>query len=291
MTTTLRPTGPLQQADDGTLTRSYEVCVNSRPVGAVELGTVPGLGRTAGVIRSLRIDEADRRRGRGTVAALAAEEVLRGWGCARIQVSVPADASVALRLAAALGYTERGRNMSKDLVGSREQDELREAPGTGGSVLPAGLSVRPMTEDEFHGWYAAATEDFARQWVARGLSEEEARAKSETSHRQLLPDGLATGGTRFHVAVRDGAIVGQVWTGPAPDGAEHGAYVWDVAVAAEERGKGYGRALMLFAERVARDSGAHRLGLHVFADNTPALRLYESLGYRTTHINSHKPLL
>ncbi|MZD05725.1 GNAT family N-acetyltransferase, partial [Streptomyces sp. SID5785] len=33
MTTTLRPTEPLQQADDGQRARHYAVCVNSRPVG------------------------------------------------------------------------------------------------------------------------------------------------------------------------------------------------------------------------------------------------------------------
>lgn len=80
MTTTLRPTGPIQQGADGARTRAYDVCDNGRPVGAVEIGTDPGFGATAGVLRSLRIDEPNRRRGRGTIAALAAEEVLRGWG-------------------------------------------------------------------------------------------------------------------------------------------------------------------------------------------------------------------
>ena len=33
------------------------------------------------------------------------------------------------------------------------------------------------------------------------------------------------------------------------------------------------------------------LGLNVFADNTPALRLYESLGYRPTRYHQYKTLL
>jgi RimJ/RimL family protein N-acetyltransferase len=48
---------------------------------------------------------------------------------------------------------------------------------------------------------------------------------------------------------------------------------------------------MLLAERVALDFGTTRLGLHVFAGNTPAIRLYESLGYVTTHRNFYKTLL
>jgi ribosomal protein S18 acetylase RimI-like enzyme len=48
---------------------------------------------------------------------------------------------------------------------------------------------------------------------------------------------------------------------------------------------------MLCAERIALGAGERRIGLHVFADNAPALRLYESLGYRTAHVHCFKPLL
>lgn len=47
---------------------------------------------------------------------------------------------------------------------------------------------------------------------------------------------------------------------------------------------------MLLAEDTTRACGADRLGLHVFASNTPALRLYESLGYTTTRYNLAKAL-
>ncbi|MEU0276166.1 GNAT family N-acetyltransferase [Streptomyces sp. NPDC006307] len=282
MTTTLRPTGPLQQAPDGVRSRAYDICVNSRPVGAVELATLPGFGTAIGTLRSLRVDEPDRRRGRATVAALAGEEVLRGWGCRQIQVAVPVEATVALRLTEALGYTERGRTMAKELTGPPPP-----LPGNG-------VTVRPMSEAEFQEWYATAEEAFAREWTARGVPEAQARAASETSHRTSLPDGLATEGTAFHVAVRDGGTVaGHIWTGRrAPDpGGEPVAYVYDIEVAEGHRGQGYGRALMLAAERTAHAWGLRRIGLHVFAGNTPAARLYESLGYATTHVHAFKPLL
>src|SRR3954471_13929870 len=103
MTTTLRPTEPLQLADDGTRSRRYQVCVNSRPVGAIHLGTSPAFGDTVARILDLRIQEPDRRRGRATVAALAAEEVARGWGCRQIETGLPAGAEPALRLFETLG--------------------------------------------------------------------------------------------------------------------------------------------------------------------------------------------
>lgn len=47
---------------------------------------------------------------------------------------------------------------------------------------------------------------------------------------------------------------------------------------------------MLEAERVCHAAGARLLGLNVFAGNTPALRLYASLGYRPVEIHLYKPL-
>ncbi|MFE7776081.1 GNAT family N-acetyltransferase [Streptomyces sp. NPDC057445] len=281
MTTTLRPTGPLQRGDGGARSRTYDVCVNSRPVGAIGLTTSPGLGPTAGVIESLTIDEPDRRRGRGTVAALAAEEVFRGWGCTQVLASVPVEATAALRLATALGYTERGRNM------------LKELPGGTSPQMPDGAEGRPMTEHEFQGWFAAAIESYTREWVERGVPLEQARAKSEADHYGLLPDGPATHGVWMNVLVAAGAVVGHLWVAEREVlPGERGAYVYDIEVAEEHRGRGYGRALMLLAERVAREeAGAALLGLHVFAGNTPALGLYESLGYRTTQVNLFKQLL
>ncbi|WP_392669038.1 GNAT family N-acetyltransferase [Streptomyces sp. LN785] len=279
MTTTLRPTGPAQEGADGARTRTYAVCDNGRPVGAVEIGTEPGAGGTTGAIRSLRIDEPNRGRGRGTIAALAAEEVLRGWGCTRLTTEVGPEHTGAQRLAAALGYTERSRNMVKDL------------PRTP-AALPADVTRRPMTEDEFARWDSAAVAGSARTLVARGVPADEAQRSAEAAQRRYLPDGLDTRDTHIQVLVRaDGATVGHVWV------ARHEmhpgmvvGYVFDIEVREAFRGRGYGRALMLEAERVALAAGDQRIGLHVLADNTPAVRLYESLGYRTTRHNLVKAL-
>ncbi|MFF4872165.1 GNAT family N-acetyltransferase [Streptomyces sp. NPDC090109] len=279
MTTTLRPVEPLQQLPGGGRSRTYDVCVNSRRVGSVHLSTDPDFGAASGVVQDLRIDEQDRGRGRGTVAALASEEVLRSWGCVQVRTSVPADAAPALRMVRSLGYVERSRNMVK---------ELPAAP----PALPDGVEVRPMTGAEYEEWKARSREAFARDWIERGVPEELARAKAENSHRTLLPEGLATPGAAFHVLVRDGRPAGVLWTGrTALEPGRRAAYVYDIEVDEEHRGHGYGRALMLLAERVAGEAGETLLGLHVFTDNTPAVRLYESLGYRTTYVNSAKTLL
>ncbi|QKW05541.1 GNAT family N-acetyltransferase [Streptomyces sp. NA04227] len=117
MTTTLRPTEPLQRAADGSLSRRYQVCVNGRPVGRVHLATDPVRGPGVARLRELWIDEADRHRGRGAVAALAAEEAARAWGCGTLTASVPETSVPALRLMAALGYTPVAREAAQGTCG------------------------------------------------------------------------------------------------------------------------------------------------------------------------------
>ncbi|MBL1085340.1 GNAT family N-acetyltransferase [Streptomyces actinomycinicus] len=274
MTTTLRPAEPLQRNADGTRSRRYTVCVNSRPVGEIHLGTAPAFGDTVARIHDLRIAEPDRRRGRGTVAALAAEEVARGWGCTEIGIVLPATADAGLRLFAALGYTERNRGMDKHL-------------GTTAPELPPGSHARPMTAAEFDTWLEHESERYARTWTALGIPEAAARAKARDDHARLLPDGLTTDGMLFSVLEHDGSRVGTLWVALE----ESRAYVFDVAADEAHRGRGHGRALMLLAERQAIEAGRPVLGLNVFAGNTPAERLYASLGYETVSRTLTKPLL
>ncbi|MEV0245729.1 GNAT family N-acetyltransferase [Nocardia sp. NPDC050712] len=274
MTTTIRPTQPLQHDASGARSRAYDVCVNRRRVGLIRIATMPRFGPGVGTIRALRIDEDERRKGRGAIAVLAAEEVLRGWGCTQVTITVPADAAAGLRLSAALGYRERSRNMVKQLP--------TEPP-----ALPAAATARPMTGAEFESWQHAELAEYTQDWIDRGLTAEQARTKAAADNRDNLPDGLATPGTWFRVLEHDGTAVGHVWVARRDD---IGAFVYDVKVAQEHRGQGHGRSLMLLAEQVALGAGQITLGLHVFAGNTPALRLYESLDYAATQYSRYKLL-
>ncbi|MGX2998255.1 GNAT family N-acetyltransferase [Streptomyces sp. JNUCC 64] len=274
MTTTLRPAGPLQTEADGGRRRRFGIHVNSRPVGGIELGTDDRLGARVARVHALRVEEPDRRRGRATVAVLAAEEVARSWGCGQIVASVPADATGALGLAAALGYVERNRNMVK---------RLGAAP-----VLPPGSAARPMTPAEYGPWRASGEEEYVQDWVKRGVPEAEARAKATRDWARLLPQGLDSPGTVLSFLEHEGTPVGTIWT--ALVGPDRQPYVYDIVVAEEHRGHGHGRSLMLHAEAASLAAGARELGLNVFAGNAPALSLYTSLGYEPTVHHLYKPL-
>ncbi|MFC7217809.1 GNAT family N-acetyltransferase [Streptomyces polyrhachis] len=272
MTTTIRPTGPERTGADGGRARDFEVCVNGRPVGAVEVRADAERG---GRISGLRIDEGDRRRGRATVAALAAEEVLRGWGCRGVRISVPAGAAAALRLAAALGYTETNRHLEKRLGRPPE--------------LPAGSVPRPITEIEFPAWRETSAAVYVEEAVARGASREAEVRDTERYLAAQLPQGAATPTASLRILTHDGVDVGYLWVALTCPG-KPGGWVNDVEVRPAHRGRGHGRTLMLTAERDCLAAGTGILGLNVFADNTPALRLYESLGYAPTAFHLAKPL-
>ncbi|GAA2141811.1 GNAT family N-acetyltransferase [Kitasatospora kazusensis] len=272
MTTTLRPLHPEEAVPGGGRSRCWQICVNGRRVGGLRTTALPRGTQSWGEISELEVTEG-RRRGRATIGALAAEEVLRGWGCSRVDVNVPATAGPALGLAVALGYTERMRNMAKHLTRAPE--------------LPAGLTARPIGAQEYPGWLAAAQQAYLRDLRTSGLSEQQARAKSEADHRQQLLQGPGTRGVVLRgLYGPQGAPLGSLWVNLHQDTLPSGAllaWVMTVEVEAAQRGHGYGRALMLLAERECLAAGVRELGLNVFSGNTVAVNLYESLGYRVTN--------
>lgn len=279
MTTTLRPSGPEERLPGGGRSRRFEIMVNGRPAGAVAVSAEPRAGGLTGLLSGLHVDAPDRRRGRGTVAVLAAEEVLRDWGCVRVEASVPAGAGAALGTAAALGYTEGARNMIKALPA--------EPP-----ALPPGSRARPLGAADYPAWSAHARAGYADSLVGAGVPRAEAEAKAVRDHAVLLPDGPDTADTALLLLSHDGTDVGHLWVRLRNAALPHEpAWVYDVEVAEEHRGRGHGRTLMLLAERVCAEAGERELKLNVFATNTPAVRLYESLGYAVTAHHFSKRLL
>jgi GNAT superfamily N-acetyltransferase len=279
MTTTLRPAEPEHQGPGGQRSRRYLVCVNSRPVGSVLLATDRRLGPDVGRVDRLSIDEPDRRRGRGTVAALAAEEVLRSWGCRRVEARIPADSAIVLHLATALGYVERDRGMTKELPGTPPD-------------LPQGSAVRPMTAGEYALWRQRERRDHFRSRVDRGTPYDAAAVGADADYRAALPDGRATAGTALLTLSHGGTDVGHLWLRLRdPQQPEAGAWVFHIEVDEAHRRRRHGRTLMLAAERECHAAAVRAISLDVHQDNAPAARLCTSLGYRVTDHHLVKPLL
>jgi ribosomal protein S18 acetylase RimI-like enzyme len=162
----------------------------------------------------------------------------------------------------------------------------REAP------IRPNVRARPMTSQEFEGHAATSIDHHARELERNGrASRDVAKDRAEQGFASLLPDGMATAGHVFLVGedAETGEHIGVLWFGPSTDDRSV-AWLYDVTVDEEVRGRGYGRALMLRFEDEARARGFSRAGLNVFGDNAVARRLYESLGYREAARQLYKDL-
>jgi ribosomal protein S18 acetylase RimI-like enzyme len=82
-----------------------------------------------------------------------------------------------------------------------------------------------------------------------------------------------------YVWVEDGRIVGNV-TVHRQQHARRGWFISNLAVHPSHRRKGLARRLLLAGLEMAREKGAPRISLEARADNVPARRLYEELGFR-----------
>ena len=159
--------------------------------------------------------------------------------------------------------------------------------------MPVAIRFVPFTELDFHAWLIEAIPSFALTNVEDGRwTLAESIEKSKEAHAALLPQGLRTPG-QFFVQLHDadtGEHVGVLWWNEADKGGKLEAYVYNVTIEERARRRGYARAALLELERVAREHGAHHVGLHVFGHNHAARRLYESLGFEPTSLTLRKIL-
>jgi ribosomal protein S18 acetylase RimI-like enzyme len=155
-----------------------------------------------------------------------------------------------------------------------------------------GLSVRPMTVEEFGLFRAALISDYAADHVRAGnWAADQSQELAAGQIDGLLPEGPETPGMLVLTALSAaGDAVGHLWVGLERAEAGGGAWIFDIEVAAEQRGQGYGRALLAAAERETARHGGQALGLNVFGDNTVARSLYESSGYEIKTLQMRKEL-
>ena len=226
----------------------------------------------------LVIHPAHRRRGLGlrllrALVAEAGDRPLRLWA--------HGDLPAATSLAAAAGF-ERVRSlwqMRRSLQTRLDRPEIAD-----------GITVRTFVigQDE-DAWTELNARAFAHH------PEQGAWTREDLDMREREPWFDPNG---FFLAERDGKLAGFHWTkihggaeaagasaaeeadsAPANPAHEPIGEVYVVGVAPEERGSGLGRALTLVGLRYLRDQGLLQVMLYVDESNTPAIRLYEALGF------------
>jgi ribosomal protein S18 acetylase RimI-like enzyme len=149
-----------------------------------------------------------------------------------------------------------------------------------------------MTQAELDARLPALTERYAEHLHQAGrASADTALDEARRQTLDLLPDGVATPDMLCFMAEDAGQQVGWLWLSlPNAANGRDIAWVFNIEVDVDSRGRGYGRAMMLAAEELLRERGLTRLALNVFGGNAAAIRLYESLGFRVTAQQMVKPL-
>jgi ribosomal protein S18 acetylase RimI-like enzyme len=152
------------------------------------------------------------------------------------------------------------------------------------------LRIRAMTRAEFDDYRRRSVRRYAGEHVRVGdWSAEEAEQRAEKETDELLPKGVDTPEMVLLVAETAGAVVGLVWVGPAPQ-QRAGWWIYDIEVVDDQRGRGYGRALLGAAEREVLVRDGDSIRLNVFGANAAARGLYESTGYEVAALLMRKRL-
>jgi ribosomal protein S18 acetylase RimI-like enzyme len=155
------------------------------------------------------------------------------------------------------------------------------------------ITLEPMTDQELKAWLEPTVRDFAQQKIRSGeYSAEDAMELATLDFLRLLPDGVHTKDNYLYT-VRDvpgGEQVGVLWIALRPKAGKTEAFIYEIVVNEDRRGRGYGRATMLACAERARELGANSVGLHVFGHNSVARGLYTSLGFRETDVVMSLPL-
>jgi mycothiol synthase len=208
---------------------------------------------------------ADKGRGLGTEIIERGEAFARAEGVEKILVAAPEPDSAARALLESRGYREVRRFYEMAI-------ELKEEPPE--PVLPPGLVLDELHEDEYEAFYEALNEAFAEHWEWHPKPYEEWIALRQGQHRDEH-------GPIWFV-VRDGDELAAVTRNDAS--VAGGGYVGAIGVRPAWRGKGLAKALLhrTFAEFWRR--GTSRVTLDVDSQNeTGAVALYERVGM---HVDS-----
>jgi ribosomal protein S18 acetylase RimI-like enzyme len=151
--------------------------------------------------------------------------------------------------------------------------------------------LTPMTQPEYDVFIERLIPDYAADNVRAGYwSEAEALEKARKQTESLLPQGLQTKDHYFYTLYDDNNAIGMIWMRVEFDRPMKSGFIFEVRIEEKFRGKGYGREIMSLIEEKARELGIKKMGLHVFAYNTVARNLYESLGYEISSLNMLKSL-
>jgi ribosomal protein S18 acetylase RimI-like enzyme len=151
------------------------------------------------------------------------------------------------------------------------------------------MTFAPFDPEELGEWLHRERASYIQERINSGDTPEEATANADLSLERSFPGG-SPGALQMVGRVLCGSEhVGELWIGPFGSDPRRW-WVWNIVIDEQKRARGYGRKTMILAEELAAARGATSIGLNVFAHNSVARHLYQSLGYEETSVQMRKVL-
>lgn len=199
-------------------------------------------------------------------AVRALRPELRGLGVKHVDLGVPTGDSAMAAIVSGFEATHLATHMLQDLSGD-----------TGSASR---VTLRPMTDQEMASYAEESPRLYAAERLRAGDHDtlEEALAFARKQYDDLFPGGRPGPGHELFTASHGDAGVGHLWLFAEGEW----AFIYDIEMLPEVRGKGYGTEVLALAADRARELGASYLALNVFGHNLAAQRLYERVGFATT---------
>jgi ribosomal protein S18 acetylase RimI-like enzyme len=152
------------------------------------------------------------------------------------------------------------------------------------------VKLEAKTSEELASWMPTKKERYVAERVTAGENPEVARVMSEAQYAELFPHGTPAQGQFVMNVLVDEEPIGTLWLGRPFSGDADTWYIFDIEIAKEVRGRGYGRSTMEAAEAWTRERGGTRVALNVFGPNLTARSLYDSLGYEVLATSMFKDI-
>ena len=139
--------------------------------------------------------------------------------------------------------------------------------------LPCGYHIRAFSERDVSALTAAHNAAFADSWQFSPDTE------AMVAHRAQMANTTNEG---IRLLFYGGELAGYCWTLLVSDGRSwHGA-IGSMGLTPGFRGQGVSKPLLRSGMAYLVSAGSHRIRLEVDAENTPAVRLYRSMGFAKT---------
>src|ERR1700689_4636605 len=121
------------------------------------------------------------------------------------------------------------------------------------------VKLESKTSEELASWTPVMKEHYIAERIKAGEGEDVARAMSDAQFVELFPDGSPAEGQHVMNVIADEGVVGTLWMGRPLSGDGATWFIFDIEIAKDMRGHGYGRAAMEAAEEWTRERGGSRV--------------------------------